>query len=75
MTFGVERAETYAAGMEARFEQLAEHLQLYQAVDDIRSGYRRTIYGSHAIYYQIADDDQIVIIRILRGQEVGAALR
>ncbi|MBK1722981.1 type II toxin-antitoxin system RelE/ParE family toxin [Thiocystis violacea] len=75
VTFGVERAESYAAGLEARFEHLVEHPRLYQAVDDIRSGYRRSVYGSHAIYDQIVDDKQILIVRILRGQELGTALR
>lgn len=73
LTFGLEQAEAYAAGMQARFEQLAEQPFLYPAMDHVRSGYRLSVYGSHAIYYRIYDGG-VLIVRILRGQEVGAAL-
>ena len=35
------------------FEQLAENPWLYQAVDDIREGYRRSVCGVDSIYYRI----------------------
>ena len=59
--------------MEARFEQLAEQPCMYQAIDYIRPGYRRSVYGSHAIYYRI-DGDGVLIVRILRGQDIRVAL-
>lgn len=73
MNFGLEQAEAYAAGMQARFAQIADKPRLYQAVDDIRPGYRRSVYGSHAIYYRM-DDDGVLIVRILRGQNLTTAL-
>ncbi|MDT0499179.1 type II toxin-antitoxin system RelE/ParE family toxin [Algiphilus sp. W345] len=73
LTFGLEQADAYAAGMQARFTQIAEKPRLYQAVDDIRPGYRRSVYGSHAIYYRI-EDGGVLIVRILRGQDVSVAL-
>lgn len=42
-TFGLVQAMDYQQGMKIRFEELAEQPQLYQAVDHIRAGYRRSI--------------------------------
>lgn len=51
-TFGVKQAEAYTAGMQVRFQEIADTPRLYQTVDSIRQGYRRSIYGVHAIYYR-----------------------
>ena len=47
--FGVTRADTYYNGLIAQFEQIASAPQLYQAVDDIRAGYRRCAFKAHGI--------------------------
>lgn len=73
LTFGLEQAEVYATGMQIRFEQLSNQPLLYPAIDHVRPGYRLSVYGSHAIYYRI-DDDDVLIVRILRNQDVGTAL-
>ena len=67
--YGLERADRYYNGLIERFEELAENPQLWQAVDHIRSGYRRSVYGRHSIYYRI-DPDAIVIVRILGRQDL-----
>jgi toxin ParE1/3/4 len=46
---------------------------LYQAVDDIRPGYRRSVCGVDSIYYR-AVDDIVEIMRILGQQDVGESL-
>ena len=74
LTFGLEQADSYAAGMLGEFARDAEQPRLYQAIDPIRPGMRRSVYGAHAIYYR-EDDDGVLIVRILRGQEVSVALR
>ncbi|MBV61094.1 MAG: plasmid stabilization protein [Nevskiales bacterium] len=74
LTFGLEQADSYAAGMLEHFTRIAEQPRLYQAIDPIRPGMRRSVYGAHAIYYR-EDDDGVLIVRILRGQEVSVALR
>lgn len=66
-TFGLNSASSYIEGMTVRLQQLAEYPLQYQAVDDIREGYRRSVYGSHAIYYRV-NEDNIDIMRILRNQ-------
>ena len=74
LTFGLAQADTYAAGMLERFTRIAEQPRLYQSIDPIRPGMRRSVYGVHAIYYR-EDGDGVLIVRILRGQDVSVALR
>ncbi len=64
---GVDAANRYYDGLIVRFEKLATNPHFYQAVDHIRTGYRRSVYGVHSIYYRI-DSEGIVIVRVL-GQQ------
>lgn len=48
--FGLEQATNYANGMIAQFDKVARHPGQYQAVDHLRTGYRRSVYRAHAIY-------------------------
>lgn len=47
LTFGLEQADSYAAGMLEHFTRIAEQPRLYQAIDPIRPGMRRSVYGAH----------------------------
>ena len=67
--YGQDRADRYYNGLIERFEELAENPRLWQAVDHILPGYRRSVYGRHSIYYRI-DPDTIVIVRILGRQDL-----
>lgn len=71
-TFGLDRALKYHDGMKRRFDALAEQPELYPAVDHIRKGYRRSVYGSHSIYYRI-EAKHVVIVRILGRQDTTEA--
>jgi len=62
--FGINQALTYAKGMTQHFEKIAENPQHWQAVDYIRPGYRRSVYGQHSIYYH-TETGRVTIIRIL----------
>ncbi|MEM5492556.1 type II toxin-antitoxin system RelE/ParE family toxin [Hoeflea sp. AS16] len=62
--FGLAQALDYQNGMKQRFDKLAVQPNLYQAIDHIRQGYRRSVYQAHSIYYRI-DDELILIVRIL----------
>jgi len=66
--FGVLKAQEYQNGLEERFEAIAENPMLYQGVDDIRVGYRHSVYQSHTIYY-ILDSEGVLIVRILGSQD------
>ena len=72
-TFGLHRALKYQNSMKQRFGELAEQPKLYPAVDHIREGYRRSVYGSHSIYYRI-EGKHVVIVRILGRQDPAKAL-
>jgi len=69
-TFGLDQALKYQTGMKHRFEDLAENPKHYPAVYHIRTGYRRSVYGSHSIYYQI-EANRVLIVRILGQQDPG----
>ncbi len=62
--FGVAQSNRYRDQFKHRFSVLAETPLLYPAVDHIHTGYRRTVCGSHSIYYRV-DPNEIVIMRIL----------
>ena len=64
LSFGEKLADEYYDGIIARFVQIGDMPKLYPAVDDIKEGYRRSVFGSHSIYYKIAEH-HVKIIRIL----------
>jgi toxin ParE1/3/4 len=72
-TFGLAQALEYQQGLKKRFDELAEQPELYAAVDDIRTGYRRSVYTSHSIYYRI-EPSRVFIVRILGQQDPQKAL-
>lgn len=67
--YGEAQADQYYDAFFDRFEELAEQPYLYQAVDDIREGYRRSVCGADSIYYRI-DGDTVNVMAILGQQEV-----
>ena len=68
LSFGLDRADVYYDGLIERFCELADNPHLWQAVDYIRIGYRRSVFASHSIYYRI-DGDNVEIMRILGKQD------
>ena len=54
--FGLTKAKSYIDGLIIQFQSIAENALHYQAVDHIRQGYRRSVYGKHAIYYVVSND-------------------
>ena len=50
-------------------EKLAEQPGLYRTVDEIRTGYRRSVCGSDSIYYRVVGDT-VEIMRILGQQDI-----
>ena len=66
--YGEAQADQYYQAFFDRFEQLAEQPFLYQAVEDIREGYRRSVCGVDSIYYRI-DGGTVEIMSILGLQD------
>lgn len=66
--FGVRQAEKYTSGLLERFQEIASQATRWPAVDWIRPGYRRSVYVSHTVYYQVMDE-RVLIVRILSRQD------
>ncbi|MGH1355273.1 MAG: type II toxin-antitoxin system RelE/ParE family toxin [Thalassovita sp.] len=63
------QADSYYDGLLERFERICEHPKMHPAVEDIRAGYRRSVYEKHAIYYVI-DGDAVEIRAVVKYQDV-----
>jgi len=50
-TFGLTQALDYMSGLKQRLRQIADQPEVYPAIEHIRSGYRRSVYKSHATYF------------------------
>jgi len=66
--FGEAQADLYFDELFKQFEQIAENPFLYQAVDHIRKGYRRSVCGVDSIFYRVVDGT-VEIISILSRQD------
>ena len=71
---GETQADKYYEAFFDRFEQLAEQPYLYQAVEHIQAGYRRSVCGKDSIYYRI-EKDGVEIIRVLGQQDPETSFR
>ncbi len=72
-TWGTEAADRYYYALLERFRRIGERPYLYQAVDFIREGYRRSVYGEHSIYYRIVCD-AVEVMAILKSQDTDTSL-
>ena len=66
--FGEAQADLYYDTLVKHFEQIADNPYLYQAVDHIRKGYRRSVCGVDSIFYRVVDDT-VEIVSILGRQD------
>lgn len=71
--FGLAQALKYQTGLKEQFSFIAEQPKLYQKADNIREGYRRSIYQAHIIYFKEGQGD-ILIVRVLGQQNPKTAL-
>jgi toxin ParE1/3/4 len=63
-TFGQRQADLYFDALFEQLDKIATSPTIYQAMESIRPGYRRCVFGSHTIYYRI-DGTAVSIMRIL----------
>jgi toxin ParE1/3/4 len=66
--FGEAQADLYYDALFNHFEQISENPYLFQAIDHIRKGYRRSVCGVDSIFYRVVDDT-VEIISILSRQD------
>ncbi|MFT5114093.1 MAG: toxin ParE1/3/4, partial [Parasphingorhabdus sp.] len=67
--YGLEQADNYYNALFDRFEELAENPYLYQSVDHIREGYRRSPCGVDNIYYRI-NSQYIEMMNVVGRQDI-----
>lgn len=68
-TWGETQADRYYEGLLERLERICENPKMYPAVNDIRQGYRRSVYKKHSIYYVI-DDNTVEIRAVVKYQDI-----
>jgi len=66
--WGEKQADQYYWRLISHFEKVGDNPLLYQPVEDIRAGYRRSVCGVHSIYFLI-DQSTVQIMAILRSQD------
>jgi toxin ParE1/3/4 len=71
--FGEIAAVDYYDCLAEQIESIAASPLHYPAKDDIREGYRLCVYKSHSIYFKY-QNDEVLIVRILNGQDIENAL-
>jgi toxin ParE1/3/4 len=72
-TWGEEQADRYYDGLQNRLDRICESPLMYPAVDDIREGYRRSVYEKHSIYFVI-EDDVVEVRAIVKRQNISSRL-
>ncbi|WP_181406647.1 type II toxin-antitoxin system RelE/ParE family toxin [Alteromonas mediterranea] len=53
--WGEAQADKYYFALLEHFELLCENPYLFQAIDDIRLGYRRSVCQKHSIFYRVVN--------------------
>jgi len=64
-TFGLAQAEKYYRGLEDKFSSITEGRAHSQDYSFVREGLKRTNFQSHAIYYKIIHEDEVLILNVL----------
>lgn len=62
--WGVDQAEIYLLSIQRALEGLADGSTISQSADHIRKKYRKTIVGSHTVFFK-EKNAEIEIVRIL----------
>ncbi|MEM0515603.1 type II toxin-antitoxin system RelE/ParE family toxin [Pseudoalteromonas sp. YIC-827] len=70
--FGLAQAKSYIDGLIIQLQSIAQNPLHYQAVEHVRQGYRRSVYGKHTIYY-VVSNDCVDVMRILRAENLNTA--
>lgn len=71
--FGPEKAKDYFQQFFEQFDKIAANPYIYQSVDHIRPGYRRSPCGVDSIYYRI-NNNLVEIMAVLGGQDTNVWL-
>jgi len=67
--FDMAQADKYFETLFEYFDVIAQSPYSFESVDEIKSGYRRCVFGIDSIYYKI-NDDTVEIIAIIGRQDL-----
>lgn len=62
--WGSDQAASYVRSIQHACQGLADGTRISRPVD-IRNGYRKTLVGSHVLYFTQAEGQPVIIVRIL----------
>lgn len=68
--FGEAQAEKYFSSFFDCFEEISRRPYSFEAVDYIKSGYRRAVCGSESVYFRVASDFVVEIMTIIGWQDL-----
>lgn len=71
--FGEKQADLYYSNLMQKLNDIAEFPYHHPAIDHIREGFRRSVYGSENIYFRIGDEC-VEIMRLLQHQDLQESL-
>lgn len=63
--WGVDQAEEYVRELQYVIERVAANPRIGRSCDDIRRGYRKLSAGSHTLFYRLATDGVVNVVRVL----------
>lgn len=69
LTWGEKQADRYYDGLLARFDRMCENPMLDRVIDEIRAGYRRSIYEKHSIFFVILEDT-VEVRAVVKRQDI-----
>ena len=71
--WGEWQADQYYDALISHLDQLCANPFLYAAVDHIRPGYRRSVCGSHSIYYRL-NERTVEVMAVIGRQDIADRL-
>ncbi len=71
--FGIRQADKYFNAFFQKFEEIDKNPYLFESVEHIRTGYRRCVCGSDAIYFRIKNNN-VEIMAIIGKQDLNTKL-
>ena len=63
--WGVAQRNVYLQQLEQSFSRITSHPSIGRACDHVRQGYRYLRVGQHLVFYRIAHDKSVEVIRVL----------
>ena len=70
ITWGERKADEYRDALLEHFGLLCENPFMFQSVDDIKEGYRRSVCKSHSVYYRVSETE-VEIMAVIKHQDFG----